>query len=111
MVSHRSPKPLFRVRVLVGVQFALIVQWIEHFTTDEEIGVRVSIRVHLIRSISQVGKAGLCKSSIISSNLILTSVFGTRIGLRDVIVAHGKCGFEFRRTPRIGDIRFPNYIY
>lgn len=55
MVSSRSPKALFRVRVLVSVQFALIVQWIEHFTTDEEIGVRVSIRVHLIRSISQVG--------------------------------------------------------
>ena len=55
MVSYRSPKALFRVRILAFVRFALLVQWIEHFTTDEEIGVRVSKRVHLIRSISQVG--------------------------------------------------------
>lgn len=55
MVSYRSPKALFRVRILAFVRFTLLVQWIEHFTTDEEIGVRVSKRVHLIRSISQVG--------------------------------------------------------
>ena len=43
----------------------------------------------------------VCKTIYIGSNPILDSVFGTRIGLRDVIVAHVKCGFEFRRTPHI----------
>jgi hypothetical protein len=48
-IGQAPSKRLIQVRVLLGVLLfiinALLVQWIEHLTTDQEIGVRISYGV------------------------------------------------------------------